>query len=586
MVEKSTECELILNTRRQKSFLILMVFLVACQKTHSAQTQSESILIDKPETLKASPSKNSTVYFLPFAEELTPNTFWQTSGSWKFGVPKTVSGYHWPWVQGGNLYVGNGQGGLSPLSLETLEGQTAPVSDQQVLAFSPDATQSNRNRWPAVVGNFGKSGGSLSPLFLAQARPVQISEPIRIYFLDNAGKALHTSSRIGKSCGEGCYDVESFFRFLDEPVTFAKAGQKVKIFSEGANGSEVRFLLSQSEPKWFSDARTSGLLLGPLAALFSKLGKEILPSSSSFDFHTVFGSGCGYQGLEHPTSTLLSFGLGCSSSGATRSDFPTFLNLAVHEMVHVWNGKRIYPSETQNLSTAKFSEDRNRQLYFFEGFTEGLTRLLLASHWGPKVQEDPSNEAAKSLAESLRSHLLLSWNQTASEIQRTLGNEGSLEDISLENVSLGYVYGSWLALEHLAQALLNRGAPSVANQTVFQESIQATLGVLANLGQGFRGAAEPFWKSFQLKVTEAVRSVRGYTKTELKAALLADSQLLGNDPLGLVFALDSQRNSDRSAFEDRFRLIASAIGREVLVEQGVLQFGPETVSGDSVDWIF
>jgi hypothetical protein len=572
--------------------------LLSCSRSNSSeQVNNQGNLAEKPDILKAlKPISNGlTFYFFPFAASQKGAVYLERkgfetvpAGAYSWGVPKTVSGYHWPWNMSADFLPASaerlddsGAKGLEYVSLESLLNQKVVFEDQKIYRFFPDPKGEVRARWPAVVGRWDPTGGVVSPLFLSVLRPVKLNEPVRVYFLDQNGKGLATASTLGNACGLGCYDADSYLKFLDVPVAFSKSGTvPLEFFGQSGGNAEakkVRFVLPQGvEVPVFKTLRESKVL-DIVAQNFQLLNAQVSEIGAQFDFQTIFTTGCGYQGLEHPTSALLSFGLGCTGATESKSDTSTFLNLALHEMIHAWNGKWIFSQETAAIDFTKFDPNRNRQLFFYEGFTEGLARLLLAN--GVNTTET-------------REHLLKIWNATASDLQKSLGTNESIEEISLRSVSLGYALGAWLALEHSVQSrILNFDMSSLTSEnTLFLA--KESLSVLKSLFEGFVNSDRAFWRQFEFKkfVVQRLRpdgtsklSV-GYQSVEIATAVMKGSTAFQQDPLSLANSLQKNRFLSLDEFEARFRRIALVLGREVLLEKGVLKFGNAVPLEDKKVW--
>jgi hypothetical protein len=296
--------------------------------------------------------------------------------------------------------------------------------------------------WPVVNGNRGDDGGTITLGSVLKGWPVSGDSPIRLYFYN--GKSP-LPLRGGRTCGEGCVDFSGFVEAMETPVSYSKS-------SEGAVtlGSLEQFPWHLSFPGGsYIDSDDASAVASEVRervftawqTLTSRWGT--LPVGDAFAVHLLVESGCSYQGLEHAAGTLLDVGYCAGTNFRNR-----LLKLAVHEIIHTWNGRYLYPFETASWNALTFSEERLNQLYFYEGVTEGFARLLLSE------QES-----------ALRAEIVERWNSSIVTLaQRGLGK--SLRELSRTNYSLAYEAGAMLLLRLAAESRLEFGE-SVARERVW-----------------------------------------------------------------------------------------------------------------------
>lgn len=418
------------------------------------------------------------------------------AGELTFGEPATVFGYHWPWTLD-----------ETETFVEAKRG-TKAVGD--VFGFRVPFASSLRSRWPAVMGVHGADGGHLSAPAFAALRPASLALPHRLYLVDEKGVPLPHVLAAGvgvKACGVGCVEFANGLTFFDTPVSYGRAPLYKK------TGEKVTFAFAVTSARGKAKAEALYAGLGGkerIDQFFSDMQTRWGNFGGNFLVHVALQTGCRHQGLEHAFSTALAFGVDCAPQNEARD----FTGLVAHELIHAWNVKRIAPKEHDTFSVASFSEERNRQLYFFEGFTEGLARLELATRFADKVTLASRLEKWNGTFDALR---LLGVTASAPAQGRTL------EEMSMESASQGYTLGTWLAARAALVAREAHGGDVAASHARVKD-------VLARLAQrnkpllavdtrdvAYGWTFRPYTASLQL-ATGARKRPEGYDKAALKAA--------------------------------------------------------------------
>jgi hypothetical protein len=500
--------------------------LVGCDTATGERASSSLPTLELPTVLKGNkfkPLENQIQwFFFPDAPNQAENLFVLASRNvqWKEHPPRTVAGFHWEW-EGQSLPQ-------SPAKKSTY----ATGSAFEWRGFRVSLSDSQTQRWPAVMGRMGRKEGVLTWVGLAQAVPLPLSlqHTLRVMSYSTGELWEVWSAPPAKPCQKGCVTFSSLSSFLDTPVSY---GQKRPAFL--STGS-LDFFVTSPEPE--SKNALSALFFSPelVSALQSdwlRFQKNWAQIPAPFVFHASPERDCSYQGLEHARSTLLSFGLGCPE----RASGDLFL-LASHELIHAWNGKLIYPQEHERLDLGGFSKERNRQLYFFEGFTEGLARILAAGQNPQLLSPDLS---------------LKKWNRTLEVLARLSTAEKNLEQHSMASPQAGYEWGSFLALNAVSQALLEgKSRP---------ESLEALIKVLTFL--------KPQEKSFTFASSDVawvyqemqfLKKQKGYTKSNIKFAFEQAFQWSPEHPFLRRYFINSRPFGSQDEWVDELKRISQAVG--------------------------
>jgi hypothetical protein len=419
------------------------------------------------------------------------------AGELSGGEPTTVPGYHWPW---------------SLDETETFsELKRGAVAKGTLFGYRVSFDSALRTRWPAVMGLQGPDAGHLSAPGFAAVRPASLAVAHRLFIVDEKGVPLENVRAAGagvKPCGVGCLDFSNGLTFLDTPVSYARKALHLKV----GNKVTFAFAVTSEKGKAKADALFSGLGGAErVDAFFTDLQKRWGSFGDGYLVHVALRGGCRFQGLEHAFSTALAFGVDCAAPRESRD----FAGLVAHEVIHAWNVKRIAPREHDSYEWGAFPGERNRQLYFFEGFTEGLARLELATRFADKVTLEARLEQWNATFDALR--LLGTTSAGANRAGKTM------ESLSLESPSHGYVLGAWLAARAALVALEVHG-PDAAGAHARVKDVLTRLSKQSGLPAAVDSRDVAYGWTFQpyratLDVAEATRKrPRGYDKALLRAA--------------------------------------------------------------------
>jgi hypothetical protein len=359
----------------------------------------------------------------PFAAEGVPNVVLEADadfGGARFLGVATVPGVHWAW--GADL----------PLDFSLSDGSVwrsvggekgASLEGPFRLRYAAKLNSPSDRGWPGVGGGVGLSTGTLLPSSFLFVLPTNLEKPIRVRF--QAGGADIPIFHTGTSCGVNCVDFSNWADAIETPLSFAKdTASRLAVGTDSLLPFDVTIkeTLSVSN-EWVraevESARQS--LLSVWDFLVAKWGMPAI--GNAFRVHLVVGNGCRSQALEHDSSVLAAVGV-CSATQFQRD----VVSIVAHEMVHVWNGRHIFPSETAAWDPFAFDSSRLKRLYFYEGATEGFARLALAE-----------------TTSALRNAQMVKWNTTISQMA-AVGLGKGLVAISQNSPTLGYEAGSFLAL--------------------------------------------------------------------------------------------------------------------------------------------
>jgi hypothetical protein len=422
------------------------------------------------------------------------------------GEPATLAGFHWPW----KLAKATLAGERGSIALPARTGKGLPAV---LFSFEAPVASDLRARWPAVMGKQGTDAGHVSAAHFVALRPAMPGTKHRLWVVDENGRPLPEvgADSGAEACGKGCLDFPDYPTFLDTPVSYSRSldgllrvdGRAVKFVFAATSGlarDRARDLLRKAD------------LPGRGDALFEDLSARWGRFADTFTVHVVLTGGCSYQGLEHGFSTALTFGVECGGR-----EPGSFAALLAHEIVHAWNVKRLVPREHERTAWMEFPADRTRQLYFYEGFTEGLARLEMATRFADvaRLSDRVSN-----------------WNATFASL-RALGVTGrgrDMEALSREDAFRGYAVGAWLALRAglVARAgiIATEGTSTPFGAARAAEAYGKVLNVIGRLvlprgGKAVvddRPLSEALVFGRYLATLDTERFSRGYDKSSLRAA--------------------------------------------------------------------
>jgi hypothetical protein len=477
-------------------------------------------------------------------------------GAVRFQVPATIPGVHWLWTSG------------LPTTIETShEGRwySAPISSGDVLQapfrirFSANINSASNAGWPAVGGMAGTKTGAIMASSFAFSVPENLETPLRISFISQG--AAHDLDAAATSCGAGCLDFQNWAEAIEVPISYAAtASDRIRVGTAG--DLPIDITLAQNVTADLSDVRTAveqaRLQLSDIWNILSAHWGEVA-AGRGFRLPLSVLSLCQAQGLEHDAGALLALGWCGGSLFSTR-----LVELGAHEMIHAWNGRHIYPKETATWDPFAFSAERLEQLYFYEGFTEGMARIVLSEY-----------------SVAYRSSNIAKWNSSVSRIASSFLGK-SVSQISRENPMGAYEVGSFLALWLAAKT---RSQYSLAEAKTRFWSILRTL--KTESGAGVFDSTVPLWKRKCVSnqtFTFCEGGVGGYSSEQLHSAMqqalgLADWTTFSNAHLGDAFI------ADMAILDAAVAEIASATGVGVSVVSGHAFFS-SAIAANAVVWPF
>lgn len=496
-----------------------------------------------------------------------------------FSPPVTLPGYHWRWegqtptrVEYARL-TDTTWTELARAQIGTLSQQELPAG-VSLLRYRVDLRNSQvTSAWPAAVGGFDSKAGSMMLTTVLNVLPSQLNRPLRVYLRDQ-GLSLKLSGNF-RSCGEGCAEFSNFVEALDTPLSVALNGTSLRIV--GAP-DDFPFLLSANlspmdQPFQTEMVENVRLRVKNAWEFLNRVWGEV-PARHSYTFHLIQSPGCSYQGLEHHGASLLSVGSSCPTSVQTEN----LLSLATHEMIHVWNAKHIYSAETAHYDLSSFSSDRLKQLYMYEGFTEGFARIVLAQFASDMLPLKTRIER---------------WNETIANVNRKMTGRGlNIENLSVEDPFGGYQLGAFMALRAATLARKIHG-PEVG-KAKFWEFLKALADGQSAGQQGLMrfDLKNPMWVHLIFSGRKAepfAQSAQGYRQADV---LLAFKNALGEAaavileenfyvPSGGVFASNEAFNS---ALKDMAETSGLGVGKG---PRGTIEFSPpDATLGSDAAWPF
>jgi hypothetical protein len=366
-----------------------------------------------------------TLRINPFAGPNQLGVAWVPPGDKALGEslvlspPATVEGYHWAWSpkQTAPLWLASAEGWQSRCKsalgeLSGVVGATAGV--HRAIGFGLDfANPASSAAWPAVVGLGDDASRVLSLVALAPVMPAASGAPLRVEFQQAQTPNLVVYTK-AKSCGPLCFEYQNFLEAMDTPFVVTRDDSEVFVGSS-SQGNVRMVAVSRSEESgelptsrqvtdscratWQNAVQRAGDVFSYLGTLWP------VPEAvaSGYDIYLTHRAGLTtYQGLEHSGSTLISVVGDCNSASYQH----VLDKVIAHEIVHVWNVRHLFPAEHAMIDFGAFSQDRLRQLYLYEGWTESYARVALA--------EQGAVEPASAAAE---------WNNSLAALYR--GFEGA-----------------------------------------------------------------------------------------------------------------------------------------------------------------
>lgn len=468
-----------------------------------------------------------------FAQEASlPNIAWNVPAGESLQsalqpeAPALVPGFHWEWSFGELLHVW-----ARPRTEDHEWAQTGTLAeafgtfpDATALAFGVDFTKVNfTEQWPAVVGGGHAQAFAGSLLTLSPVRPRDYQKPLqlRIEVPSESSLSALTLASQAPSCGDLCLEFENFPHALDSPFFVARSADHFSDQTSGAmrliafdRGGKRVADLDSCDQSWRLLAEKGGAMLETLR---NRWGTPVASAGTYLAILQHAESGVGYQGLEHTASTLLMMSGNCGNTSYVQNA----LALLAHEIVHIWNVKHIIPAEHSQYTTASFDPERLRQLYLYEGWTEGFARIL--------VRELAPDDTSM--------NFIRAWNRSLQDLYRQMqplslanGGETALGvrfDVAVgRNPFLHYETGAGLLL-YMALHLANTQEEDQARNS-FWDLIPR----LAEVGEGSRARAlaQPLWQRWLFeggvgRLREGRDYSTGYTSEQVRELLNA---LTGN----------------------------------------------------------
>jgi hypothetical protein len=412
---------------------LTLVFAAACGRSSSSKSKPGACANGgaptSSEGLQEFPS-DATVVTLrvdPFADPGKPTVAWfapegkKAAEVLRFAPPATVEGFHWEWKfpgesrlwlarekkVGAQVSSGVTWSDGCAVKLEAISGESQRVaaSGTRAIGFALDTNAPpTAASWPAVVGMGNGESKALSLAALSPVMPIDPSARIRIEFVAAKPENFKLISRAA-SCGTYCLEFPNYLAAMDSPFfvtansanTFDETSQEgvrlaALIQTPADSGRVAAGQIDSCKTQFAAALANAGKMFNLLRAKWST--PKIL--SDRYDIYLVHrNSSKTYQGLEHSGSTLISIAGDCKSQGYS----PSLSKVIAHEMVHAWNVRHLYPKEHGTYSAETFDAGRTSQLYFYEGWTEGFSRIALA--------ELEINSAASRIGE---------WNQSLSAL--------------------------------------------------------------------------------------------------------------------------------------------------------------------------
>lgn len=475
-------------------------------------------------------------------------------GAVRFQVPATIPGVHWRWASALPKTIEDSRNGRW-LSRAIESGDV--VEPPFRIRFSANLNAVSDSGFPAVGGTAHAKTGTLMASSFVFAIPENLDVPMRVSFISQG--VAHDLDSSAQICGAGCLDFQNWAEAIETPISYAAtaaARVRVGVASNLPIDITIAQNVSAEASAVLSAVEGARLQLSEIWGILSTRWGEVA-AGKGFRLPLSVSALCLEQGLEHDGAALLALGWCGGTSFSTR-----LVALGTHEMIHAWNGRHIFPKETATWDPFSFSTDRLDQLYFYEGFTEGMSRIILSEY-----------------SASYRSTQIAKWNQSVQRIASSFLGKG-VAQISRENPMGAYEVGSFLALWLAAKTRAQYSATEA--QTRFW-SIVKTL--RTDSGAGVFDAATPLWKRKCVKnrtFTFCNGGSEGYSKQHLLAVFqqvlgLSDWSAFASAHLGEVFV------ADLNALNAAVTEIASAAGVGVDNVSGYALFS-EAIPANTLVW--
>lgn len=452
-------------------------------------------------------------------------------GSLLWGVSLTQPGIHWEWDQSVRANVSVTKGGAVSLQQGLDQGVSLdPLAERVEYQVSLNSVANAG--WPVAVGRVGAQAASLTLSSYFFLLPDNLTLPLHICFVDT--NEILTVFVRGQQQSDNCVDFANFAEALDTPVFVARPSVVSEQVISDAEGFpfyvSVDARISNPLTQYLETIREGRLdSLRVWKALVERWGRPWI--GDNFATHFLLSPLSASQGLEHHSATVIAVGVG-------QSDFAEeIVHLTVHEMIHVWNGKHLYPTEAATWYTRSFSQERLRQIYFYEGFTEAFARLALVE-----------------FVPNLRSRVMDKWNDSF----RVVANSGTGHVLTASNINwhdyydVGAVVALWLAVR-------TRQAHGV---TLARERFWNLLPTLAEVAWGAHNPlTEPVWEFScfaDSQMLPCAASPVGYTHENLLTAM--EQGLAPQDWQQLKTALTGITFADEAALLAVLQEVASVTG--------------------------
>jgi hypothetical protein len=544
-------------------FFFLLLFalslVVACSGGRGSGGATEP---DNTPSWELALSGGLNVLVDPFAERDVPNVVLEADenfGEAVFGGVQTVPGVHWSFAWDVPSSISYSQNGAwqAPLGVAPNSSLTPPFR----LRYAARMNAARERGWPAVGGGLGENSGSLVASSFVFVLPKSVGNPIRIWFRSKGSPVPIVHS--GKSCGSNCVEFSNWAEAIETPISFSREeSSRIFVGSSSALPFYVSVVGDVQQPlDWIKSevAASRAEVLSIWNFLKMKWGTPAV--GDAFQTHLMVSGECRHQALEHDASVLAFVGL-CESSSFRRE----LSALVAHEMVHVWNGRHVFPAETAAWNMFAFDSARLHQLYFYEGATEGFSRVAVSEN----LSQYRDTQMAK-------------WNSTISSLA-SAGLGMSLQDISTHSPMLGYDAGAFLTLWLAAKTRSSNGGSVDSAKQKFWSVMQT---LKQSTGAGVFQIATPLFlrKCARGSLFEpCAGGAGGYSRAHLHSALAESLGISGwqnfvENHMGDVF-LRNQAELNAAVSE-----IAAAAGVSTTANGG-RTFFVSTVSGVSGVWPF
>jgi hypothetical protein len=467
----------------QRAVLALVPLLAACGVADFPAERLAALVGDAPAPF--------LVKLRPFAPPASVNAIVvATAGSGvRLASPTVVPGFNesnaqllpkqWATVRDGNR---------TPRKPTDFDGTvlTGPVEIQYEAEFAETLEL-------ALYAAKGATEGVANTYSYLPVMPERLDQPLDVCFVDANDQPLSVAAE-APSPRPGCLRFASYAHAVDTTITFGRQPPLVI----GASG-EPTFVVSPSTVnpppsaevvRELEDAQRQA---GPLwRTLNTRWGH--LDCENHYVTHIYFSRRFrGFGGLEHNCSS--SIGLGIAGQWKKGELSAGLLAILVHEMVHAWNVKRVYPIELASLDYRRFEAKQLAQLYFYEGFSDAFALPLLLEH----------DRAAHPNAANTQRRYADAFARLAMD-----AGKSGVELRTRSAYDFGTVVGLWLA----ARARQVHG---------LEEGKRRFYGIIPALVRaGGFDLLRPDWRQRQFNGTHmspAPGAARGYTNAELIAVL-------------------------------------------------------------------